>query len=237
MNIQELFSIIRKDFVKTDSDIFITILLAVSFFTMLVLSSWLINFINKKRIVDKYRDTYRGKIREMDLTINEIDLINKLSAFLKQPWKKYLLLTNYHTFIKCRNKYNSETDDDNRFIESLENKILNYTSDFDKNNIYRGWNNFEISVKDSLYDENEYDKNVQDIFIKKEHSKKNPVKAEVVLLNKKRLIITNKNIQLKVNEDVRIFIQLKGNRILRINGEVKSINRISKKIVILFNHI
>ena len=123
MGIDRLFEIIRRDFMYTDKDITSMFLFISLFIFLLLISNWLIIFAGRKRITTRYRASFNKKIRELDLTINEIDLLNTLSGYLKYPGKKYLLMTNQQTLSRCLDKYQKESSSKSRFAESLYSKI------------------------------------------------------------------------------------------------------------------
>lgn len=79
-----------------------TIRLFIIIFITLVILIIVVARYFQKRSARKTREAvlaaFEKKIRKLDLTINEIDYLNRLSTGLKKPWKKYLLLTNKSTF-------------------------------------------------------------------------------------------------------------------------------------------
>jgi len=79
-----------------------TIRLFIIIFITLVILLILAARVFQKRSTRKTHEAvlaaFEKKIRKLDLTINEIDYLNRLSTCLKKPWKKYLLLTNKSTF-------------------------------------------------------------------------------------------------------------------------------------------
>ena len=79
----------------------ITVILIVSLFLIFFIISKLKQIIEKKRLSFLYREKYSKLIRNFNLTLSEIDLINKMAIYLKNPEKKYLLLINKHTFNYC----------------------------------------------------------------------------------------------------------------------------------------
>ena len=82
-------------------------IICVAFFVLIIIMLTQLRKRNDERITQiVVRDAYRRYLQEYDLTVEEIDLIDSLSTYLKDPRKKYLLLINQHTFYACLALYN-----------------------------------------------------------------------------------------------------------------------------------
>ena len=234
MEIDRLFENIRRDFIYTDKDITAMILFISLFIFILLFSNWLIVFGGKKRIADKYRKSFNNKIRELDLTINEIDLLNTLSGYLKHPWKKYLLMTNHQTLSRCLEKYRNENDSGSSFVDSLYYKINNslvnpaeLVQDETK----------PVKHKDNRIDWEEASKNTKHVYIMKEHGEGEVFKADVLKINQSFIIIKKCGCRLRLREDLRLQIPVSDSKKIWINGEVKGINKLTGSTIIALNHI
>ena len=75
---------------------FVGIIMAVSIVAVVLQRT-----IARRRENDGLRSRYEIRIRKLDLTIRQLDVIDLLAKHLHDPSKKYLLLTNPNTFRHC----------------------------------------------------------------------------------------------------------------------------------------
>jgi hypothetical protein len=83
----------------------------------------LIRHNERKRIKAWVTAKYERLIRDFDLTINEMDFIDRLSIYLKYPEKKYLLLQNRMVFSSALNRLKEHEAISSALLASLTGKL------------------------------------------------------------------------------------------------------------------
>ncbi len=81
---------------RTEEFTFLTII--VSIIVIFSILALILKGTQRRKTRITVRNRYEKLIRKLNLTINELDLIDELSVYLKDSDKKYLLLTNRGTF-------------------------------------------------------------------------------------------------------------------------------------------
>ncbi|MBN1697250.1 MAG: PilZ domain-containing protein [Spirochaetales bacterium] len=123
MNNNEFLREIAESFNRTPQEIlvFISIILSiVGLITILGIIKWIIDRNKFTLAVNSRFEKYAVKY---SLTKPEIDLLDRMSRFLKNPLKKYLLLTNSHTFNTCFHLLASREESDKKIQLSIFKKL------------------------------------------------------------------------------------------------------------------
>ena len=80
----------------------------------------------RRKIKGILSESYFGLARKHNLTINEMDLLDRMAEYLLSSEKKYLLLTNEHTFSTCLHRLKEVETLPTDVVISLRDK-LNFT--------------------------------------------------------------------------------------------------------------
>jgi len=89
-------------------------------FLLIVLT---ISLIRRYKLFTIYKEKYLQQLAACNLSFLEIDIIDKLSQYLKTPQKKYLLLVNSHIFNSCLQEYEKTNPLAPDFIKELCKKL------------------------------------------------------------------------------------------------------------------
>ena len=123
MSISEFLKAVSRGFITTRSDILIAASLVGGFIIFLLLFSLIMKRTENARVRAAGQRRYKERIREIDLTINELDVLDQLALYLRKPWKKYLLVTNENTFLNCCEKLKEEGGDyPDNLVERISRK-------------------------------------------------------------------------------------------------------------------
>jgi hypothetical protein len=123
VSISDFLKAVSRGFISTRSDILIAVSLVGGFILFLLLFSLILKKTENARVQAAGLRRYNERIREIDLTINELDFLNQLALYLRKPWKKYLLVTNENTFLNCCEKLKEEgAEYPVNLIERIERK-------------------------------------------------------------------------------------------------------------------
>lgn len=71
-----------------------------------------------------WQEEFDSYIRHLDLSINELDLVDELARFLISPRRKILLLRNINTFFSALHLLEKDRQVDLRYRDSLEGKLF-----------------------------------------------------------------------------------------------------------------
>ncbi len=85
--------------------------------------SVIIKFRSKSRIKNSSEESYQKLIRKFNLTILELDLLDKLALSLKKPEEKYILLINKSKLRQAVNRTENLTDTDFKMLEQLRLRL------------------------------------------------------------------------------------------------------------------
>jgi hypothetical protein len=125
--VDEFLRGISLGFQKSPFELILAIILFFSILAFLIIAYIVLKRINKAKLIKVLEDKFSDLIREFNLTVNEIELINSMSRYLLYPEKKYLLLVNRHTFNYALHKLKEEREIQPSLINSLQEK-LKYTT-------------------------------------------------------------------------------------------------------------
>ncbi|MBI9097842.1 MAG: hypothetical protein JEY91_05170 [Spirochaetaceae bacterium] len=101
MDRKTLLQAIAEGMRNTPEEAFLSVLIIVSVILLFILVSIIYQYVFRKRKLNDWAKEYNGLIRKYDLTINELDLIDKLVLFLIEPQRKLLLIKNKNTFLQA----------------------------------------------------------------------------------------------------------------------------------------
>jgi hypothetical protein len=68
---------------------------------VLTIAAVLQRLVGRRREIADYRERFQSEIRKLNLTILELDVLDRLAAHLRDPEKRVNLLTNRSTFLHC----------------------------------------------------------------------------------------------------------------------------------------
>ena len=106
---------------RTEELTFLSIIVSIIFiFSILAL---ILKGTQRRKTRITVRNRYEKLIRKLNLTINELDLVDELSAYLKEPGKKYLLLTNRGTFRHAAEQLTRASTIRTDLLDSLAEKL------------------------------------------------------------------------------------------------------------------
>lgn len=98
MDKTSLLRAIAEGFQKTPWEAFISLIIITALLVLAFMVSHIYKFVILNQSNKKWTSEYNLLIRKLNLTINELDLIDDLSVFLVNPIRKILLLKNRNTF-------------------------------------------------------------------------------------------------------------------------------------------
>lgn len=106
---------------RTEELTFLTIIISIIvIFSILAL---ILKGTQRRKTRITVRNRYEKLIRKLNLTINELDLVDELTAYLKDPAKKYLLLTNRGTFRHAAQQLSEASTIRTDLLDSLSAKL------------------------------------------------------------------------------------------------------------------
>ena len=94
-----------------------------SVIVLIVVLSVIFRLKNRRRIKKSSEASYQKLIRKHNLTILELDLIDKLATSLKKTTDKYLILVKKSTFRQAVNHTENLSNSENEMIENLKPKL------------------------------------------------------------------------------------------------------------------
>jgi len=123
MNNNEFLKQIAESFRRTPEEliVFISIILAV--IGLILILRIIKRIIDRNKLTSAVNKRFEVYITKYLLTKPELDLIDRMSRFLKNPLKKYLLLANPHTFHICFHLLSGKKKADKRIRMSLYKKL------------------------------------------------------------------------------------------------------------------
>lgn len=108
MNDQDALQAIADQFNKTAQQTAAGLIIILSFVFLVLLIFLIYAGIKRRKLFKSYKVKYENLVLEFELSHPEIELIEKLSRFLKTQQKKYILLLNQHTFFSCLWEYEKQ---------------------------------------------------------------------------------------------------------------------------------
>ncbi len=119
-----IFEAIAQGFRKTPEQTVNALLISAGILIIIPLASLLYKAVMKKRTAGEWENDFQAFIREKDLTVNELDLLDDLFPFLKDPRRKILMLHNRNTFLLALGRLEEKTGHPQEFGENLEKKLF-----------------------------------------------------------------------------------------------------------------
>ncbi|MDA3811776.1 MAG: hypothetical protein PF518_15765 [Spirochaetaceae bacterium] len=124
MNQRTLLETITEGFRKTPMETALNATIIIGIIVLIFLASLLNRLRIQSRVRKLWLNEYNLLIREKDLTINEINLLDILSKFLTDPFRKTLLLKNRNTFHKALSLWKKKSGEESVFAQSLIKKLF-----------------------------------------------------------------------------------------------------------------
>ncbi|MDC7218796.1 MAG: hypothetical protein PQJ59_02585 [Spirochaetales bacterium] len=123
MDQKAIFGAIQDKFLELHSNVVINLAVLVVILILLLLA--LVSYRRKIRVssVKEWRSEYNRLIRQFDLTINELDLLNRMAAYLHDRARINLLLTHRNTYHHVLMLLEEKEEGIPRFSESLTEKL------------------------------------------------------------------------------------------------------------------
>lgn len=97
-------------------------IVVIGFFAFLAVAGVMWKRKEQKRTANFLSDKWNSLCRIYELDDDEITLLEEISAYLKNPEKKYLLLVNYQAFHDSLQAYSREHSVDRQLLESITTK-------------------------------------------------------------------------------------------------------------------
>jgi len=128
---EKTFEVIRELFVRdlrtTPLETALFLIVVFGFFGLLVLANILRRRKEKKQLSRLHREKWEKLKEKHHLTVEESGLLEKLSVFLKNPEKKYLLISDYQVFQNALSEYGSRNEADGELVGSILTKTDMHT--------------------------------------------------------------------------------------------------------------
>jgi hypothetical protein len=124
MDQKAIFKAIQDRFLWLNDNVLPNLLILLLILILVLLFLVLYRKKEYSRSVREWRDEYNHLIRKFDLTINELDLLNRMAAFLHDRSRMNLLLTNRNTFHHALILLKKKEGDIPRFSETLIHKLF-----------------------------------------------------------------------------------------------------------------
>jgi len=124
MNQNALLQAIAAGFRKATENSVFTVSMIAGFLIMLSIVSLLFKLILKKKKVGNWQQEFEQSLRDHDLTINEIDLLEELTPFLINPKRKILVLSNRNIFLSTLNLWKTKTGKSSIYADRLMEKLF-----------------------------------------------------------------------------------------------------------------
>jgi hypothetical protein len=124
MDQKTIFAAIAEGFRKTPREATVSLMVIVLIICLMSLVPLLYKKILRSKLRKQWQSEYNKQIRELDLTINEIDLLESMALFLANPYRKTLLLNNRNTFHKALSFLKKERGIESVYAQSLIKKLF-----------------------------------------------------------------------------------------------------------------
>ncbi len=126
---KELLEDFSRGLIRSFNQIYIVFIVIISFILIVILISQISRYKEKKELKIILNKKYDTLIEKLKINLNEKEIIEKLSKYLKNPEKKYLLLLYPNLFHSTLNKlresiikkYRQHLDE--KILSSLERKV------------------------------------------------------------------------------------------------------------------
>ena len=122
---------IRESFYVTDTQIIFFFVVIICFAAALIIAPIIISSMWKRGVRDRARALYEEQVEYFQLDGDEEKIIDRLSRYLKYPWKKYLLITNPRAYVSALKNMYAEYERFKTVERALSQKIL--TDEHDQN--------------------------------------------------------------------------------------------------------
>ena len=83
------------------SDLVWILLITLAVLVLFVVAAVLQRMLNRRHLVGALQERFEREIRRLDVTVRELDVLNSMAKCLRDPSKKYLLISNQNTFFHC----------------------------------------------------------------------------------------------------------------------------------------
>ncbi|MCF7913859.1 MAG: PilZ domain-containing protein [Spirochaetaceae bacterium] len=121
--VQEIIRMLfTRDLKTSPLETAIFLIVVLGFFAFLAVTGVIRRRKEQKRIRNFLNDKWDSLCRIYQLNADEIALLEDISAYLKNPEKKYLLLVNYQAFHDSLHAYSREHTLDKQLLESITAK-------------------------------------------------------------------------------------------------------------------
>ncbi len=124
MDQKAIFSAIQGRFRELNANAVQNTAVLLVLFLLLILLLLLYRRVQRGLLQREWKDEYNRLIRQFDLTINELDLLNRMAVYLDDRSRKNLLLTNRNTFHHSLKLLESHEGNIPRFSDSLTHKLF-----------------------------------------------------------------------------------------------------------------
>jgi hypothetical protein len=121
--VERILNAIANALQATPGSVAVILLLVAGGAVLLVSVAMVQRMLQRRRLNKALRKRFDHEIRILDLTINQLDMIELLRRFLRDRHKAYLLLTNRDTFLHCRRALGKVTPQQETVLNTLSAKL------------------------------------------------------------------------------------------------------------------
>ncbi|MDC7222913.1 MAG: hypothetical protein PQJ60_04180 [Spirochaetales bacterium] len=123
MDQKAIFMAIQDRFMELQANVFLNLIVLLILLILILVFLVLYRRNIRSKSVKEWRTEYNRLVREFDLTINELDLLNRMVVFLDDRARINLLLTNRNTYHHVLKLLEKKEEGIPRYSESLTEKL------------------------------------------------------------------------------------------------------------------
>ncbi|MBN2443568.1 MAG: PilZ domain-containing protein [Spirochaetales bacterium] len=123
MNTDKFLRQIAESFHRTPEEIISFTIIIVTLIVVAVVAGIIKSIVHRNTLNSIVNKRFEKYVNKFSLTKQEIDVVNRMSRYLRKPVKKYLIFTNPHTFNTCFHLLKSHEIVDNQIRMSLYQKL------------------------------------------------------------------------------------------------------------------
>lgn len=120
---EEILHAIAQALEWSDRDVVRLVLFVGGLIAVLIIAAWLQRSIQRRRLNSALASRFEREVWRLDLSVRQLDVLNKMARHLNDNSKKYLLLTNRNTFAHCARAVGKLAPPLDESFRSLEIKL------------------------------------------------------------------------------------------------------------------
>ena len=123
-NTNTLLRQIRESFLVSDTQIVLFFIVIACLVIVFSAAPFIISFVLKKGVHKRAQNHYEELVEYYQLDGDDEKILERLSRYLKHPWKKYLLISNPRAYISAMNRMYKEFEIFGASAQTLSQKII-----------------------------------------------------------------------------------------------------------------